>query len=183
MNKPSEIIIHCSATQEGKNFKASDIDKWHKQRGFNKIGYHYVIDLDGTVEKGRKENENGAHTVGHNSKSIGICYIGGLEKDGKTPKDTRTQEQKNAMYKLVDSLMKKYNIPLNKVYGHYQFANKACPSFKMETFKEEFNKWKQTNDNSVNVLLTGISEGKYGNILNKILEYAIKIIKQFINKL
>ncbi len=142
MNKPNKIILHCSATQEGKDFKAADIDKWHKERGFKKIGYHYVIDLDGTVEKGREETENGAHTVGHNTTSIGICYIGGLAKDGKTPKDTRTDKQKEAMYKLVADLMKKYNLPLNKVYGHYNFANKACPSFKIENFREELNSTK-----------------------------------------
>lgn len=87
--KVQEIIIHCSATKEGVDFKAKDIERWHKQRGFKKIGYHYVIDLDGTIEQGRKETENGAHTVGHNSIALGICYIGGLDKNGK-PKDTRT---------------------------------------------------------------------------------------------
>ena len=180
MNRPNKIIIHCSATQEGKNFKAKDIDQWHRQRGFKKIGYHYVIDLDGTVENGRDETENGAHTVGHNTSSIGICYIGGLAKDGKTPKDTRTEEQKIAMYKLVDKLMKKYNIPLEKVYGHYNFANKACPSFKMEIFREEFKKWKEQPEKT-NVLLTGFKENK-NSIINTILKYIVKIINKFINK-
>ena len=66
MRKIDYIIIHCSATKEGIDWKAKDIDQWHKQRGFNKIGYHYVIDLDGTVETGRDENETGAHCVGYN---------------------------------------------------------------------------------------------------------------------
>ena len=139
MNKPNKIIIHCSATQEGKNFKADDIDKWHKQRGFKKIGYHYVIDLDGTVEKGRDEAENGAHTVGHNTSSIGICYIGGLAKDGKTPKDTRTEEQKKSLIDLIHQLLMKYNLTIDDLYGHNNFANKACPSFDIEILKQEYN--------------------------------------------
>ena len=139
MNKVMYLILHCAATPEGKSFTAKDIDKMHKQRGFKKIGYHYVIDLDGTIEKGRAENEIGAHCIGYNSKSIGICYIGGVAKDGKTPKDTRTDEQKVALYELVKELMEKYHLTLDKVHGHYEFANKACPSFKMETFKKEFN--------------------------------------------
>ena len=137
--KVKEIILHCAATPEGKVFTAKDIDSMHRQRGFKKIGYHYVIDLDGRVEKGRADNENGAHTIGHNSIALGICYIGGVAKDGKTPKDTRTDEQKVALYELVNELMEKYNLTLDDVHGHYEFANKACPSFKMETFKTEFN--------------------------------------------
>ena len=139
MNKPTKIIIHCSATQEGKNFKAKDIDQWHKQRGFKKIGYHYVIDLDGTVENGRDEAENGAHTVGHNTSSIGICYIGGLAKDGKTPKDTRTEEQKKSLIDLIHQLLMKYNLTIDDLYGHNNFANKACPSFDIEILKQEYN--------------------------------------------
>lgn len=137
--KVKEIILHCSATPEGKDFKANDINRWHLQRGFRKIGYHYVVDLDGTVEKGREDWENGAHTIGHNSKALGICYIGGVAKDGKTPKDTRTNKQKAALFELVNDLMKKYKLTLKQVHGHYEFANKACPSFKMDKFKKEFN--------------------------------------------
>lgn len=124
--KVSEIIVHCSDTKEGADFKAIDIDRWHKARGFKKIGYHYVIDLDGTIEQGRKENENGAHCTGHNAIALGVCYIGGLDKKGK-PKDTRTLPQKAAMKVLIDTLRAEYgNCP---VYSHKQFANKACPCF------------------------------------------------------
>ncbi len=144
--KPTEIILHCSATAEGKDFKAKDIDTWHKQRGFNKIGYHYVIDLDGTIEKGRNDDEVGAHCLNHNTISLGICYIGGLASDAKTPKDTRTHEQKEAMYKLVNELMTKYNIPLTKVYPHSAFAAKSCPSFKIDDFKREFQEWKNKSN-------------------------------------
>ena len=150
--KPTEIILHCSATIEGEDFKASDIDQWHRQRGFIKIGYHYVIDLDGTVEKGREDNEVGAHCINHNSKAIGICYVGGLDTDGKTPKDTRTLQQKLALYELVDKLMSENNITIENVFGHYQFDNKACPCFKIEDFRKEFEDYKKKPDLSSVIL-------------------------------
>ena len=176
--KVQELIIHCAATPEGKIFTAKDIDRMHRQRGFKKIGYHYVIDLDGTIEKGREETETGAHTTGHNSKSLGICYIGGVAKDGKTPKDTRTKEQIQSMYELVDKLMKKYNLTLKQVHGHYEFANKACPSFKIEKFRQEFNEW-EIKQNSKTVLLT--NENKNG-ILPKIFNFLFDILKSYFKK-
>lgn len=181
MNNPKEIILHCSATAEGKDYTVETIDKWHKQRGFKKIGYHYVIYRDGSVHKGRDEKETGAHTVNHNSKSIGICYIGGLAEDAKTPKDTRTNAQKESMYKLVDSLMKKYNISLKDVHGHYEFAAKACPSFKMEQFKQEFTKWKENNNGNTtsNVLITTTNGGDWKS---KILSFIYKLIKLLFTK-
>ena len=125
--KITEIIVHCTATQEGKNFTVSDITRWHKQRGFSTIGYHYVIYLDGTIHLGRDVNISGAHCENHNSHSIGVCYVGGLASDGKTPKDTRTQAQKNALVALLRELRRIY--PMARIYGHRNFANKACPSF------------------------------------------------------
>lgn len=121
------LIIHCSATAEGRDFRAKDIDAWHRNQGWAGIGYHYVIDLDGTVEKGRVESKAGAHCVGYNNKSLGICYIGGLARDGETPKDTRTEAQKAALIKLLKELKAKY--PNAKIVGHNQFAKKACPCF------------------------------------------------------
>lgn len=125
--KITEIIVHCSATPEGKDFTVADITRWHKQRGFRTIGYHYVVYRDGSVHTGRPEGEIGAHCVGHNAVSIGICYIGGLAADGKTPKDTRTPEQREALLMLLRRLRAKY--PNAKIYGHRDFAAKDCPSF------------------------------------------------------
>ena len=122
-----ELIVHCSATPEGKDFTVADIKKWHLQRGFSDIGYHYVIYRDGTVHKGRDESISGAHCLGHNTISIGICYIGGVASDGKTPKDTRTDAQKKALIGLLKELKRKY--PKAVVHSHKDFANKACPSF------------------------------------------------------
>lgn len=123
MNKIDSIVIHCSATRAGQDVRAADIDKWHKERGFAMIGYNYVIDLDGTVEVGRPLSREGAHcnTAGtsgrsYNRHSIGICYVGGLDKDGK-PADTRTPEQKRALRDLVYKLMEAYP-GIVEVIGH-----------------------------------------------------------------
>ena len=131
MRKINEIIVHCAATPEGKNFKAADIDRWHRERKMKCIGYHYVVDLDGTVEPGRPESEIGAHCLGHNQYSIGVCYVGGLAANGKTPKDTRTAARKEALLALLKKLRAKY--PNASIHGHRDFAAKACPSFDATT--------------------------------------------------
>lgn len=136
MRKIDKIILHCAATPEGKDFTVGNIRNWHLQRGFTDIGYHFVIYRDGSVHRGRPVEYAGAHTTGQNQNSIGICYIGGCAADGK-PKDTRTPEQRFALFKLVHELMQKYNISISKVFGHREFANKACPSFDMNTFRKE----------------------------------------------
>ena len=134
MRKITKIIVHCADTPEGRDDKAADIRRWHKARGFNDIGYHYVVDLDGTIEPGRDVTIAGAHTTGHNADSIGVCYIGGADTDMK-PKDTRTEEQKTALRILLNYLVQKY--PGAKIYGHRDFANKSCPSFDAKTEYKE----------------------------------------------
>lgn len=130
MRQINKIIIHCSATPEGKDYTVAQIDQWHRQQGFRCIGYHFVIYRDGSLHAGRPLAEVGAHTNGHNSDSIGICYIGGYATDGKTPKDTRTIEQRDALKTLVAELHAQF--PKAKVHGHNEFANKACPSFNVQ---------------------------------------------------
>ena len=123
----NEIIVHCSATPEGKDYTLDTIRQWHRQRGFSDIGYHYVIHPDGKVEEGRDVSIAGAHCSGHNSKSIGICYIGGTTADNKKAKDTRTEEQRKSLKALLMAMRKLY--PQAKIHGHRDFAAKACPSF------------------------------------------------------
>jgi N-acetylmuramoyl-L-alanine amidase len=126
MREITHIVIHCSATPEGRHHT---VDKWHKARGFVCIGYHYVILLDGRVELGRPVSQPGAHVAGHNEKTIGVCYIGGIDANTFKPKDTRTPEQKFAMAVLVKTL--KNVFPNAAVVGHRDMpgANKACPCF------------------------------------------------------
>lgn len=128
MRKITEIIIHCSATPEGVDYKAADIDRWHRQKGWLGIGYHYVVDLDGTVETGRAEEQPGAHCYGHNMRSIGVCYIGGTDASGH-PRDTRTEKQRAALYRLCQDLLHRY--PEARLHGHNEFAAKACPGFEV----------------------------------------------------
>ena len=96
MREINKIIVHCSATREGENYEVAEIRKWHLARGFSDIGYHFYIDLYGEIHKGRDISKIGAHCKGHNRNSIGICYCGGVEADGKTPKDTRYDCQKES---------------------------------------------------------------------------------------
>ena len=122
----NEIILHCSATKEGRDFCAADIRRWHLQRGFNDIGYHFVVKLDGTVERGRDINLTGAHCLHHNRRSIGVCYVGGLDRAGR-PADTRTPAQRLALPALVRRLRRHH--PRATIHGHREFAAKACPCF------------------------------------------------------
>lgn len=137
MRKIDGIIIHCSATPEGRDVSAATIRKWHKAKGWNDIGYHYIIRLDGTVEVGRPVEQPGAHCTGHNQTTIGVCYIGGVAKDGKTPKDTRTDAQKASLLELVKTLQTVHRVPSSNIFGHNEFANKACPSFDVQVWKQE----------------------------------------------
>lgn len=128
INRPiEEIIIHCSDTEEGLDYKANDIDDWHRDRGFEGIGYHYVVDLDGTIELGRDLQRAGAHVKDHNYSSIGICYIGGRDSNGEAA-DTRTDAQKQALRNLLQVLLSVW--PHAHISGHRDWTkSKECPCF------------------------------------------------------
>lgn len=121
------IIVHCTATREGQDFTVSDVRAWHRQRGWNDIGYHYVVYRDGSIHEGRPVSQVGAHVANHNEGTIGVAYIGGVSADGKTAKDTRTAEQRVSLRWLVSELARLHGA--DRIAGHREYASKACPSF------------------------------------------------------
>jgi N-acetylmuramoyl-L-alanine amidase len=128
----SEIIVHCTATPEGKDYTVDDIRKWHKERGWSDIGYHYVIDRKGHILPGRDVDTIGAHCEGHNAHSIGVVYIGGVSALNGKPKDTRTLAQKAGLIRCLTELKSLY--PQAKIYGHCDFTkSKPCPCFDAKT--------------------------------------------------
>ncbi len=140
MRKITDIVLHCSATREGERVTVADIDRWHRARGFNGIGYHYVIYADGSIHEGRPLSKAGAHVAGHNATTVGICYVGGLDASGN-PKDTRTPDQRAALFYLLQRLKEQF--PKARICGHRDFSPdlngngtiepceymKACPCF------------------------------------------------------
>jgi|AACY02.3.fsa_nt_gi Negative regulator of beta-lactamase expression len=132
MRTINKIIIHCTATKEGQDVTAKQVDTWHRQRGWSGIGYHYLVRLDGTIESGRPLEQVGAHTLGQNKYSIGICYAGGLDSKGNS-KDTRTDQQKDALINLISDLKERF--PSATIHGHREYSNKDCPCFDA---KEEY---------------------------------------------
>lgn len=127
------IIIHCTATEEHKDYTLADIKAWHtapppRGNGWRNCGYHYIVRLDGTVERGMPISQPGIHCRGHNAHSVAVCYVGGL-RHGK-PADTRTPAQKQALLKLIAKLTLMYRC---HTYGHRDFAAKDCPCFDAKT--------------------------------------------------
>ena len=121
------IIIHCSAVQPGQRSSALDIDRWHRALGWKSGGYHFVIRRDGTIETGRRLDEVGAHCAGHNRYSVGVCYEGGLDADGR-PADTRTPQQVKALRELMERLHGEF--PKAVIVGHHDLnPQKACPCY------------------------------------------------------
>lgn len=136
-----EIIVHCTATPAGRDYTVADIRKWHKEKGWSDIGYHYVIYRNGECHDGRDVNVIGAHCQGHNSHSIGLVYVGGMTADGKKAADSRTVAQADALLKLLIELHRLY--PSAEIKGHRDCSKdqngngiieewewmKECPSF------------------------------------------------------
>jgi N-acetyl-anhydromuramyl-L-alanine amidase AmpD len=140
MRKINLIVVHCTATRCDRRFSVEDLIAWHDAR-FGFTGYHYYITRDGQMYQTRHENLVGAHAVGYNQHSIGVCYEGGLMPEG-TPADTRTQEQKAALHALLKSL--KVDYPDAVILGHRDLPNvhKDCPCF--DAAKEYKNLIKKT---------------------------------------
>jgi N-acetylmuramoyl-L-alanine amidase len=123
------IVVHCAATPPSMDIGVSEIDRWHRARGWVGVGYHFVVRRDGTLEKGRDIDAVGAHVKGYNNKSVGICLVGGvMEEDKKTPEDNFTQNQFDTVTALLKKLHDMY--PESKIVGHRELdAGKACPCF------------------------------------------------------
>ena len=134
MRKLDRIILHCTATPEGRHVDVDTIRVWHKARGWSDVGYHFVIYLDGSVHAGRAVEKTGAHVSGHNVTTIGVVYVGGTDAAGKA-KDTMNAAQETAFVNLVKHLRDQFG-PLT-LHGHNEYAAKACPSF---IVKDKF-KW------------------------------------------
>ena len=134
MRRITKIILHCTATPEGRDVSVDDIRQWHLDRGWSDIGYHYVIDINGNLQEGRPLTRAGAHVRGYNKGSIGIAYVGGVDANLK-PKDTRTEDQKGRLKALILDLMDEY--PEATLHGHNEFSNKACPSFDVQKEYDE----------------------------------------------
>ena len=128
------IVIHCSQTRPSQNIGAKDIDRWHRERGWLKIGYGGVIKRDGTFEQGRKDNEVQAHVKGYNHNSYGLCLVGGaLEEDWKQPQDNFTAEQWDSLKRELTRLIKQY--PDAQIVGHYMLDDKkTCPNFDVRKY-------------------------------------------------
>lgn len=130
------LTIHCAATPEGRDVRAATVDAWDIAK-FGQPSYHLIIELDGTAVRGLPDTEKGAHVGGKNTGNIGICYVGGMDRENKKPKDTRNAAQRAAMARLVREYRAKY--PKIQVRGHRDWPGvaKVCPSFDVAAWLKE----------------------------------------------
>ena len=132
------IVVHCSATRPSQDINADTINEWHKERGFDSIGYHYVITRDGQIEKGRDEDTQGAHALGYNHNSLGVCLVGGVKQDDyKVGENNFTDEQWQSFEKLISDFEEKYLGV--KLIGHNEISKKFCPSFNVQQWNNDRN--------------------------------------------
>ena len=136
-----KLIVHCTATPQFKDFDVEDVRDWHvKGNGWSDVGYHWLVKLDGTVQEGRPMERIGSHVRGQNKSSIGIAYVGGMDKDMNEWIDTRTPEQKDAIFNLLMDL--KFQFPDAVVYGHNDFTDKkVCPCYNAKEEHKEISEW------------------------------------------
>ncbi len=126
------VVIHCSATPPDLDIGRDEIDVWHRARGWNGVGYHFVIRRDGELEYGRQPTKKGAHAgAAYNNRSLGLCMIGGVNADGK-PESNFTAAQWSTLLGMIDAL--KLVWPDAKVIGHNEVSAKACPSFDVQAW-------------------------------------------------
>ena len=125
------IVVHCSATKPDQDVTFETIKHWHMmERAFMDIGYHWVIERDGSIQQGRNIDDWGAHVKGHNHESVGICLVGGLNDNG-WPDDNYTGQQKRMLKFLVKGCQGLW--PEAVVKGHYHFnEDKDCPCFDID---------------------------------------------------
>lgn len=130
MRKINKIVVHCTASPDYMDIGASTIRKWHKDRGWSDIGYHYVIRRNGEIEKGRPDARIGAHARGANSDSIGIVWVG---------TNSPSPEQEKSLFSLISFLMGKYNVKGDNVLGHREAVktSKTCPNLNMDRVRAE----------------------------------------------
>lgn len=132
------IVLHCTSTHPSQHVTVDDIDRWHKARGWEKIGYHWYVDRDGNIFPGREEYYAGAHVRHYNQHAIGVCYEGGVDEKGRYA-DTRTPAQKAKLYFLLKDLKESY--PHAKIVGHRDFPNihKECPCLDVQSEYADLN--------------------------------------------
>jgi len=148
MRNIDEIIVHCTATRpewmeaNATSAKVAELKRWHcdpkpKGRGWSDIGYHFVVDRNGAVAEGRPLARSGAHCRGRNANSIGVTLVGGFGSDADDQFDEHfTQDQADALVALLNRLSTEHKI--SKITGHHDYANKACPGFRMAQFKRDY---------------------------------------------
>lgn len=130
------LVIHCSATPATMDVDAKEIDRWHRAKGWLKIGYHFVIKRDGTLETGRHLEEVGAHVQGFNHNSVGICLAGGMTADMRAPEDNFTKTQRTALHLILNDLCALW--PEAKLVGHWELdPKKSCPVLNMTQLRDE----------------------------------------------
>lgn len=137
MRAINRIIIHCTATKLFADTTVDDLYRWHvEERGWSHIGYHYYIDQKGTIHTCRPIEMIGAHALGHNEDSIGICLEGGLSATTGKPEDTRTMEQRESLRLLLSSLVSLYDIKVTNIIGHNEISNRDCPCFDVASLRQ-----------------------------------------------
>ena len=130
------LTIHCAATPEGRHVTAEQITSWDKAK-FGQTSYHWVVELDGKRVRTLRDDQRGAHVGKANTGNIGICYVGGMDKNMRLPKDTRTEEQKKSLLTLIRTYNERY--PGITIRGHRDWpgTRKACPSFDVTAWLKE----------------------------------------------